>query len=206
MKYTYFLKWSTTGMKYYGVRYANDCSPEDLWQSYFTSSTYVSKYIDLYGNPDIIQIRKTFEDSESALLWEAKFLKKVNAAERTDFLNKSNGFGKFDHMDPEIRAKKSMAATKWQKGKKKGPMSEARKAAISNALSGRTLSASHRENISKAQLGKKVSEETRSKMRGTRGKQKSPCIETTCPHCSLTGRGGNMKKYHFDNCKSKPSH
>jgi hypothetical protein len=25
----------------------------------------------------------------------------------------------------------------------------------------------------------------------------------TCPHCSLTGKGGNMTRYHFDNCKNK---
>ena len=28
-------------------------------------------------------------------------------------------------------------------------------------------------------------------------------VERTCPHCELTGRGGNMKRYHFDNCKYK---
>ena len=25
----------------------------------------------------------------------------------------------------------------------------------------------------------------------------------TCPHCNLTGRACNMKRYHFDNCKRK---
>lgn len=24
-----------------------------------------------------------------------------------------------------------------------------------------------------------------------------------CPHCSLSGGGGNMRRYHFDNCKQK---
>jgi hypothetical protein len=24
-----------------------------------------------------------------------------------------------------------------------------------------------------------------------------------CPHCNLKGGGGNMKRYHFDNCKTK---
>lgn len=27
--------------------------------------------------------------------------------------------------------------------------------------------------------------------------------ESTCPHCGLTGKGGNMKRYHFDMCKNK---
>ncbi len=26
-------------------------------------------------------------------------------------------------------------------------------------------------------------------------------IERTCPHCNKIGRGGNMKRYHFENCK-----
>ena len=25
-----------------------------------------------------------------------------------------------------------------------------------------------------------------------------------CPHCGKEGRGGNMTRYHFDNCKYKP--
>ncbi|MCD6436177.1 MAG: hypothetical protein J7L15_07295, partial [Clostridiales bacterium] len=27
--------------------------------------------------------------------------------------------------------------------------------------------------------------------------------ESTCPHCNKTGTGGNMKRYHFNNCKHK---
>lgn len=26
----------------------------------------------------------------------------------------------------------------------------------------------------------------------------------TCPHCGLSGGGGNMRRYHFDKCKDKP--
>lgn len=25
-----------------------------------------------------------------------------------------------------------------------------------------------------------------------------------CPHCEVSGGGGNMRRYHFDNCKAKP--
>lgn len=203
MKYTYLLKWSSTGMKYYGVRYADNCNPNDLWETYFTSSLYVSDYIEEHGEPDIIQIRKTFDNPKSALLWESKVLTKLDAAGRADFLNKSNGFGKFDPTDPDIRKRKSKSATKWQTGKKRGPASQHRKDAISKALTGRSLSLAHRKNISKSQTGRLLSEETKTKMRGKRGKQKNPCKKTTCPHCGFTGKGGNMKRYHFDNCKSK---
>lgn len=30
--------------------------------------------------------------------------------------------------------------------------------------------------------------------------------EFTCPHCGKTGKGPNMKRYHFDNCKANPGY
>jgi hypothetical protein len=39
---------------------------------------------------------------------------------------------------------------------------------------------------------------------GPSGKQKNPAPEVECPHCGLVGKGGNMTRYHFDNCKMKP--
>jgi hypothetical protein len=38
------------------------------------------------------------------------------------------------------------------------------------------------------------------------GKQQNPAPEVECPHCGLVGRGGNMTRYHFDNCKMKPNY
>lgn len=55
-----------------------------------------------------------------------------------------------------------------------------------------------RENISKANKGRVVSEETREKLRSPRESTKS-----ICPHCGFIGGGGNMKRYHFENCKYK---
>lgn len=83
--FTYLIGWSKTKIFYYGVRYANKCNPTDLWTIYFTSSKHVKKYRQEHGEPDIIQIRKTFNDSSSALTWEAKVLKRLNCAKRSDF-------------------------------------------------------------------------------------------------------------------------
>lgn len=46
-------------------------------------------------------------------------------------------------------------------------------------------------------MRKPRSEEGKMNMRGPREKR-------TCPHCGKEGAGGNMGRYHFDNCKSKP--
>jgi hypothetical protein len=35
------------------------------------------------------------------------------------------------------------------------------------------------------------------------GVKRGQYIESICPHCGLKGSGGNMKRYHFENCKSK---
>jgi len=46
---------------------------------------------------------------------------------------------------------------------------------------------------------KVYSEETLQKLRNI----KHICNERKCPHCELIGKGPNMTRYHFDNCKFK---
>lgn len=75
--YTYLIGWTKHNTWYYGVRYAKDCHPSDLFVSYFTSSDYVKKFIEMNGNPDIIQVRKTFNTPKQAKLWESKVLPKL---------------------------------------------------------------------------------------------------------------------------------
>jgi hypothetical protein len=77
-------------MNYYGVRYSKECNPKELWVTYFTSSKYVKNYVALYGNPDLVEIRKTFNNSSDARKWEHKVLKRINAVTRQDFLNKTD--------------------------------------------------------------------------------------------------------------------
>jgi len=60
--YTYLIGWKTQNKWYYGVRFAKGCHPNDLWNLYKTSSKHVKKMIEENGNPDIIQIRKIFEE------------------------------------------------------------------------------------------------------------------------------------------------
>ena len=68
---------------------------------------------------------------------------------------------------------------------KKNSLSEEAKARISNANSGRIP---HNK-------GKKLDDET------ILAKMRKPRKTRTCPHCGKTGRGGNMTRYHFDNCE-----
>lgn len=75
--YTYLIKWSATGKYYYGAQYGKAANPKNLWSTYFTSSKYVKKYRKDFGEPDIIQIRRTFKSKSDCLLWEHRILKKI---------------------------------------------------------------------------------------------------------------------------------
>lgn len=85
--YTYLIGWSKLDKFYYGVRYAKTCIPDDLWVRYFTSSKLVKHYRNLYGEPDIIQVRRTFNDKVKAADWEAKVLRRLKIKTNEKMLN-----------------------------------------------------------------------------------------------------------------------
>jgi len=64
--YTYLIGWSEHKKYYYGVRYAKGCHPSDLFNPYQTSSKFVKAFIQSFGLPDIIEVRKIFTDEISA--------------------------------------------------------------------------------------------------------------------------------------------
>ena len=110
--YTYFIRWTKLNTNYYGVRYAQDCDPIDLWNPYKTSSTHVAKFIVEHGEPDVIQVRKTFNDTQEARLWENRVLKRMKVVGDNKWLNRTDNrsiapqYGE-DHpmAKPENRAK-----------------------------------------------------------------------------------------------------
>ena len=99
--FTYCITFILTGQRYYGVRYAKDCHPDQLWSTYFTSSTKIKSLIEKHGKDSFtFQIRKIFITGKDACLWETKFLTKINAAKQPNWFNKHNGSSKF-YVTPE---------------------------------------------------------------------------------------------------------
>ena len=94
--YTYLIGWSKLNMWYYGCQTAKHCHPDNLWKSYFTSSDYVTEFRLENGDPDVIQVRKIFIDSDYKLrtakckLWEEKVIEKIDAVKNPNWLNKQN--------------------------------------------------------------------------------------------------------------------
>jgi hypothetical protein len=88
--YTYLIGWTQHNKWYYGVRFGNKCKPEDdLWIKYFTSSNTVKSFYKQVGHPDVVQIRKKFNNYIDAIAWEEKVLRKLNVLIENKWMNRN---------------------------------------------------------------------------------------------------------------------
>lgn len=86
--YIYLVGWSKHGKFYYGAQWHKNANPGDLWTKYFTSSKHVKKFREEHGEPDVIQVRKTFGENASGCRdWEERFLTRVRAKRVNSWLN-----------------------------------------------------------------------------------------------------------------------
>ena len=204
LEYFYLIQHKASGKFYAGSKYAitQYVHPDQFWNSdhkfpYYTKSKLVEK-IRIEEGPDAFTVCFISpRPNHDAREFEAKFLNSINAASNFDWLNQSNGSNNFKceshaHSD-ETKAKIGLAsAGRICSDITRAKMSEARlgvsksdetKLRMSESFKGRIFSDEHRNNISLSQRGK--IQET-----------------LTCVHCNKEGGKSNMKRYHFDNCKS----
>jgi hypothetical protein len=201
--YTYKLIFKPTNQYYYGVRWAKGCHPSDLFVSYFTSSKHIHKLIKEYGvDSFIIKVTKTFDNKTDAVNHEKAVLTRVNAAVNGKFINKANNMPDYSrkglitiHNDLGMETyhdEKLPIPSGWVRG----------------------FTNKHRENFSKVRKGLPA------KNKGKKIKPSGPCSETrkerisesrkltpklTCNHCGKQCDGGNLKRFHNDNCKLNPN-
>ena len=88
--YTYLIGWTEQDKWYYGLRFSKKTRGYDIWQTYFTSSKYVRECRKIHGEPDVVEIRKTFTSVERAILWESKVLTRMDVMHSSRWLNKTN--------------------------------------------------------------------------------------------------------------------
>jgi len=124
--------------------------------------------------------------------------------------NRSNGGegSSGAYRSAETRAKISASNT----GKKLPNRSEIHRKRLSDSQKGikrLPLSKEHRDKIGQAHKGKTITKETTDKWRKSMELRKQSGVidirnikKVTCPHCNKTGGGGNMTRYHFNNCKN----
>lgn len=188
--YTYLIGWSKLNKWYYGVRFAKNCSPNDLWKTYFTSSKYVKKFKEENGDPDVISIRKVFKSAQEAINWEDRVIMKMKLYLRDDFLNmnRSKGF----MLSPETIQRINSCEKRAQK--------------ISKTKRGKKLSLAH---VEKSRNGLKqyyasLPQELKSKSIYTRKKMSEAALKKnigfsivfTCPKCGKESQKANISKHH----------
>jgi hypothetical protein len=88
--YTYLIGWTNLDRWYYGVQYSSKCHPSQLLVSYFTSSKNVTKMIIDHGMPDVMMIRKTFNDVETARTWEHTVLRRLDVVNSQKWINQTD--------------------------------------------------------------------------------------------------------------------
>jgi hypothetical protein len=90
MAFTYLIGWSTLNKWYYGVSFSRKRREEDLWRTYFSSSNYVKQFRIEHGEPDVVQVRRTFCNKESAIEWESRVLRRMNVIRESRWLNRTD--------------------------------------------------------------------------------------------------------------------
>lgn len=190
MPYSYLVGWSQYNKYYYGARWANGCSSDDLWTTYFTSSKHVKDFRKKYGEPDIIQIRKIFDSADKCREYEHKVLRRLNVLKEEKWLNK-NINGRFLPYGPQkenhiMNRVKSFISN----GKRKGV----------TAWNKQTHPTSSQK-ISKALVGKPKTPQHIKSMR----LRPQDTIVLTCPHCNKSGDYKNMMRWHMHRCKHNPN-
>jgi hypothetical protein len=185
MSYTYLIGWSEHNKFYYGARWAKNCSPEDLWTTYFTSSKHVKAFSEEYGKPDIIQVRKIFSDADKCKLHERKVLERLNVLRNDKWLNKNiNGmFLPTGPMTEEHIANRVASFKRTMQGK--------------GTRTGMKNTPESIEKMRQAHTGVPKSPEHIANMRN----RPQDTVRLTCPHCSKEGDYKNMKRWHMDRCK-----
>lgn len=175
--YTYLIGWSWLNKWYYGAEYKNNkwnhkkANPSNLWTSYFTSSDQVQKCRNFYGEPDVIMVRKIFENEKICREWEHKVLDRLNVKIKDKWLNIANGSGHTSGMKGRQHTQKTKLkisqasigkpktkqhiqnSSNARRGLKLGPCSEERKRKISLANTGKKRSEKTKKIMSELKIG-----------------------------------------------------
>lgn len=92
--YTYLIGWSHLDIWYYGSKYSVDADPELFWKNYWTSSKHVKRFREKHGEPDVIQIRRTFDCPYKTVAWEGKVHKRMGCRLSDRWINKADANNK----------------------------------------------------------------------------------------------------------------
>ena len=207
--YTLYLKThKKTGLKYLGYTHLADP------YRYKGSGVYWKKHISKHGYDVHTEILRLCATPEELSEWGLHFSDLWDVSNSPEFANLKEERGIGGKYSDDVRAKMSTSAK--LRVERLGPpgcafTSEQVSARNKETWQDPTIRAKRIEGMSKALRGvprRPHSEESkqRRKLSGNRpplNKGKRYTMKTVvCPHCNKVGSGGNMSRYHFNNCKT----
>lgn len=104
--------------------------PDNLWTNYFTSSDHVDSMRSFHGEPDVIQVRRTFATAEQALVWEQRLIRRLGAVSDPRWINRCVFGDKIFSIDEDTR--KRIVETRRTNGKPWHSTETASRISISN--------------------------------------------------------------------------
>jgi hypothetical protein len=177
------------------------------------------------------EVRKIFQTRDEAIKWETKLLSRINAAQSPYWFNKHNGTLNFfralgykcseatkqnmrkpkseehkaklkEHLDknrviPEWTEDRKITQSESMKNEKNHNFG---KSDHPGALVLKQFSLERKNKSLEEIYGYEKAKEIRFKSGNCRGKKKH-LSEVACPWCGKIGKGPNMTRYHFHNCK-----
>ena len=203
--FTYLIGWSKNNIWYYGAKYGAGSNPNVLWNPYKTSSVKVADYINIFGEPDIIEVRRCFKTAEETLDWEHKLLKRINAKNNPNFLNKSNGGKEFGltrgHEKPQSMVDKlrgTLTALNTKTGEFKRVTTEEfhLNDYLISPSKGRKQTQHTRDKLSKVRLGVKSGPQSKEWIK-KRTQNRKPCPTQTETHKMKNSEANSGERNHF---------
>jgi hypothetical protein len=211
--YTYLIGWSQYNKWYYGVRYSKDCHPSDLWINYFTSSKHVKEFREDHGDPDVVQIRKTFNNRKDALDWEEKVLRRLNVSKESKWLNitHNRGFPPISDLSIEVQNRRSKLISEshkcreYPKGRITSKFTKEKISAAQNEIWNSYNPEEYEKRRTKyKQAQENISDDVRNRQAEKRKQTIDSKPDIVCPHCGKTAKAhasSAMSRHHFNNCK-----
>lgn len=173
--FAYLITSKIDGKRYYGIRFAKDADPTQLWKTYFTSSKEIRAKVKKYGADSFTaEVRKVFETAEQAINWESKLLTRIDAASRDDWINRSNGYTALGKINTG-KKKTQQYWENWKKIRKGHTVSEETRNKIGDANRGRKQTDEANQRRREWSTGQTHTDEAKDKIRAAAtGRRHSP--------------------------------